>query len=155
MKNDSSQENEQYAVFGIRTAATAIDSFALSCVFFTYVILLACIHLIFESDVFLTILGYTAVPIVIFGILIYFSVFNSRGRNTLGKRMLRIHTTDYDGPDLTILQSTYRTIWYFFDTVLLNVGNFLSLFTHQKQAMHDMVSRSFVRRRNSAFIGKI
>lgn len=95
----------------------------------------------------------TLIPILgiitnIVGIWLYFALQESSERQaTIGKRALNIYVTDLQGQRLSFGQATGRHFGKILSALVLGIGYMMAGFTEKKQALHDMLAGTLVRRR--------
>jgi uncharacterized RDD family membrane protein YckC len=88
-------------------------------------------------------------PFLVFNVLawLYFTVQEaSPAHATLGKRLLGMAVQREDGADISLARANARYWSKFFSDETFCVGYLLILFTARRQALHDLVARTVVRR---------
>jgi uncharacterized RDD family membrane protein YckC len=133
MKEDLTMENKysdalslQYASLGRRILALILDS------------LILCIPLA---------IGAHVIPVLGAAIVWFFYapiLESSEIRATLGKHLCGIQVTDLSGRRLSFRASLIRNLLKVVSGILLCIGFFFALFSHKKQALHDMLADSIV-----------
>jgi uncharacterized RDD family membrane protein YckC len=79
---------------------------------------------------------------------LYFALQESSERQaTLGKMALKIYVTDLQGRRISFGQATGRYFGKILSTLILGIGYMMAGFTAQKQALHDMMASTLVKRR--------
>lgn len=79
---------------------------------------------------------------------LYFALMESSSKQgTLGKMVLRLIVTDQEGRRLTFGHASGRFFAKFLSGIALGVGFFMAGFTERKQALHDMIAKTYVMRR--------
>jgi len=72
---------------------------------------------------------------------LYFACFESSKRKaTIGKQLLGIQVTNFEGERLSFAKASFR----YFLQAIIRVGVLLIFFTKKKQALHDKITRSVV-----------
>lgn len=77
---------------------------------------------------------------------LYFSILESskRLKSTLGKRMQGIVVVDKNGKRINMLTSSMRVIFFYISALYLFLGHITMFFTKYKTGIHDILSRSYV-----------
>lgn len=85
-------------------------------------------------------------PVLMIVEILYFSLQEaSRHQATLGKRVMRIKVVNRKGQRLSLLQAVARTLAkYLSGFVFFGIGYLMAAFTRRKQALHDLITDSFV-----------
>jgi len=84
-------------------------------------------------------------PIMLVVETLYFSLQEaSRYQATLGKRVLGIKVVNRNGERVSLLQSVARTLAKYVSGFIFCIGYLMAAFTRRKQALHDLVTDSFV-----------
>jgi len=79
---------------------------------------------------------------------LYFALQESSGRQaTLGKLALKIYVTDLQGRRISFGQATGRHFGKIVSAIILCIGYMMAGFTAQKQALHDIMAGTLVKRR--------
>jgi len=95
----------------------------------------------------------TLIPILgiitnIVGVWLYFALQESSERQaTIGKRALNIYVTNLQGGRISFGQATGRHFGKIISTIILGIGYMMAGFTAQKQALHDIMAGTLVKRR--------
>ncbi len=74
----------------------------------------------------------------------------SRRQATFGKSIVGLKVTRFDGRRIGLLRSLWREIAKFFSSAVLMLGYILAAFTPRKQALHDLMSATYVVREGPA-----
>lgn len=143
----------RYAGFWLRWVACVVDSIALSVpilVPFMFAALAGIVSPGHEQDpspatvVFLLLF----VPFSMIVTWLYFAFLESSpGQGTLGKRLLGLRVTDYEGRRIGFGRATGRYWSKFLSGIPFNLGYVMAAFTQRKQALHDMIAKTLVVRR--------
>lgn len=146
--------NRQYASFFTRAVAYFIDLFILSAIMtaLTYLGVLS----FFGIEYDLTQLGDASYSLtnnrgymlfsILIGIAYYASFHSSKWQATIGKKLLKIKVTTMDGRRISFIRATVRYIVMFGLSNIFFIGYLLALFTKRKQALHDLIARTEVRK---------
>jgi uncharacterized RDD family membrane protein YckC len=79
---------------------------------------------------------------------LYFALQESSERQaTLGKMALKIYVTDLQGRRISFGQATGRHFGKIISAIILCIGYMMAGFTAQKQALHDIMAGTLVKRR--------
>jgi uncharacterized RDD family membrane protein YckC len=139
----SEPSGTQYGGFWIRLIALLADS-AIIFLFFALIIAGAALALGPEL----------LVPIVlavwIAGALYWPMMHASRRQATFGKSIVGLKVTRFDGRRITILRSLWREIAKAFSAAVVMLGYIMAAFTPRKQALHDLMSATYVVREGPA-----
>jgi uncharacterized RDD family membrane protein YckC len=140
---DSSEANVQlYAGFWLRFAAYLIDSMVL---FVIQMVLAAAVILIDPGDLraFLNV-----APVGWALTWAYFAVLESSPlQGTVGKHALGLYVADVHGDPIGLGRASARYWLKLLSSLLLMVGWIMAAFTPRKQALHDLMARTLVLRR--------
>ncbi len=71
---------------------------------------------------------------------------SSSKQATVGKMVLGLIVTDLEGRRISFLRATGRHFAKFISTMILLIGYIMAGFTDRKQALHDMIAGTLVRR---------
>ena len=133
----------QYGGFWVRLIALLADS---AIVFLSSALIIAGAAMAVGPE--------TLVPIVLVVTLagaLYWPVMHaSRRRATFGKSIVGLRVTRFDGRRISLLRSLWREIAKFFSSALLLLGYIMAAFTPRKQALHDLMSATYVVREGPA-----
>ena len=84
----------------------------------------------------------------IVGVWLYFALQESSERQaTLGKRALNIYVTDMQGLRISFGHATGRHFAKIISGFILCIGYMMAGFTQNKQALHDIIAGTLVKRR--------
>ena len=76
---------------------------------------------------------------------LYFALLESSAKQgTLGKMAMGIKVVDLDGQRLNFVKATVRYIGRIISALILFLGFFMALFTEKKQALHDLIAKTYV-----------
>ncbi|HEX4603657.1 MAG TPA: RDD family protein [Candidatus Angelobacter sp.] len=96
----------------------------------------------------LSLLPLLGIVIDIVGIWLYFALQESSERQaTIGKRALNIYVTDLQGRRISFGQATGRHFSKIISSIILGIGYMMAGFTEKKQALHDMIAGTLIKRR--------
>ncbi len=97
--------------------------------------------------------SFTAIPIILGGVFaifaswIYEAAMESSSRQaTLGKMIFGMKVTDLLGNRISFARATARHFSKYLSGMILMIGYIMAGFTPQKQALHDMIAGTVVRR---------
>ncbi|MBS2967661.1 RDD family protein [Metabacillus sp. KIGAM252] len=130
----------KYGGFWIRTAALLIDTAILFTVFF-----IPFLPMIFgepPQSITPVILIYAAEYIVALAYFIILPVTSWQG--TIGKKLLGLKIVNEHGEKLTIGKSILRYLSFSVSGFVLYIGFIMAGFTSRKQALHDMMVKTYV-----------
>ena len=118
-----------YGDLGKRFVACLIDSFILSVIGFFL-------------GLTLSVIGVAIAPIVS---LLYYILMEGGGWHaTLGKKAMGLYIADENGNGITYAASVLRLIGKVLSSAILGIGYIMALFSEQKQALHDMIAKTYV-----------
>lgn len=84
-------------------------------------------------------------PILLLIETLYFSLQEaSRYQATLGKRALGIKVVNRNGSRISLLQAVARTLAKYISGFIFCIGYLMAAFTRHKQALHDIITDSFI-----------
>ena len=88
--------------------------------------------------------------VVLYTILIVYNMIGEASpmRGSLGKRICRLAVVDADGQGLTVLNALVRSFGRVVSLFFSGIGFVSIFFTEHKQALHDLVAKTYVIRRN-------
>ncbi len=143
----------QYAGFWRRFASLFIDVLILSIPqsFFGFLFGTAFVNRMASADLMRDMLGY---EILSFGVALgiawlYFAILeSSKYQGTIGKLALSILVTDAAGNPLTFGRASGRFFGKILSSLLFGFGYVMAGLTPRKQALHDMLARTLVLKRN-------
>jgi uncharacterized RDD family membrane protein YckC len=76
---------------------------------------------------------------------LYFALFHSSAKQaTLGMRVLRLKITGYEENRISFSRALGRYLASFVTTFTLGIGYLMIIFTRRKQALHDMISETYI-----------
>ncbi|MDM7998471.1 MAG: RDD family protein [Dehalococcoidia bacterium] len=77
--------------------------------------------------------------------LLYFAIMESSSKQaTLGKMVLGIVVTDYEGRRISFGRALGRNLGKIISQIILFIGYFMIAFTQKKQGLHDMMASTLV-----------
>ena len=127
----------QYGGFWVRLIALLADS---AIVFLLSAVIIAGAAMAVGPDVLVPI-----VLVVTVAGAVYWPVMHaSRRQATFGKSIVGLKVTRFDGRRIGLLRSLWREIAKFFSSAVLMLGYILAAFTPRKQALHDLMSATYV-----------
>jgi uncharacterized RDD family membrane protein YckC len=139
-----------YSGFWKRFCAYLIDSLVLTGAYILFIFIWAGFELFLNAmnvnqAIKELILGILGVPIYISIAWLYFALFESSNlRATLGKMALGIIVVDEEQTRITFLRATARYWSKILSAVILFIGFIMAGFTPKKQALHDIVSKTYL-----------
>ncbi|WP_162356660.1 RDD family protein [Metabacillus mangrovi] len=144
---------QQYAGFWIRFAAYLIDSFILSFGMGIFVFLFTMsITLLIETGNDAAAIGFMIIMyILITGLSLAYYILMpvTVWQGTIGKKLIGLKIVDADGNKLTIGRSAGRTFSMMISGMTMYIGYIMAGFTDRKQALHDMIAKTYVIQRQS------
>ena len=104
-----------------------------------------------------TVLGEDMVPLAVLAAwlfaFLYWPVMHAASpQATIGKAMLRLRVTGYQGSRISFLRSLGRELAKILSGSVLMLGYLIAAFTARKQALHDLVASTYVIREGQARI---
>jgi len=66
---------------------------------------------------------------------------------TLGKRLVGLKVTDYDGNRISLARATVRFVFKPLSLLVFGIGYLMIAFTKKQQALHDMIAKTLVVKR--------
>jgi uncharacterized RDD family membrane protein YckC len=84
---------------------------------------------------------------ILLGWLYFAFLESSRYQATLGKQMMGIQVTDLEGNQLSFLRATVRHFAKIVSAIILLIGYIMVAFTEKKQALHDILAKTLVIRK--------
>lgn len=76
---------------------------------------------------------------------LYFAIMeSSKIQGTLGKMLLKIKVTDYDGNRISFARATGRYFGKIISAMIIMIGYIMAGFTDRKQALHDIMASCYV-----------
>jgi uncharacterized RDD family membrane protein YckC len=92
-----------------------------------------------------SILGTLGVPLYLSLSWLYFALFESSSKKaTIGKMAFGIEVVDINDNRISFLRASARYWLKLLSALLLCIGFIMAAFTQDKQALHDMISRTYV-----------
>lgn len=76
---------------------------------------------------------------------LYYAIMeSSKTQGTVGKLLLNIKVTDYDGGRISFVRATGRYFGKILSGMILMIGYIMAGFTEKKQALHDLLANCYV-----------
>ncbi len=140
-----SDQPKEFAGFWVRVASVIIDGLiiGLSVVLFNMVAMLL-IHALTSTGAYLQWVFTLLIVVSIVSTVLYFGWFNAEGRQTIGKKFFGLAVVDTSFQPIPLQQSFWRAGAHWLDTILFSIGHLLMLFHPRKQALHDMLTKTYV-----------
>jgi len=149
---------DNLASFWIRLLAFVIDMFLLSIVINIIMAVLTPNSILSSIQKYNSLEAFSKMPanqllilqITVNSILIVYNMIceASPMRGSVGKRICRLAVVDADGQGLTILNALVRSFGRVVSLFFWGIGFISIFFTEHKQALHDLVAKTYVIRRN-------
>jgi uncharacterized RDD family membrane protein YckC len=133
----------QYGGFWVRLIALLADS---AIVFLLSALIIAGAAMAVGPEVLVPIV----LVVTLAGALYWPLMHASRRRATFGKSIVGLRVTRFDGRRISLLRSLWREIAKFFSSAVLLLGYIMAGFTPRKQALHDLMSATYVVREGPA-----
>jgi uncharacterized RDD family membrane protein YckC len=127
----------QYGGFWVRLLALLADS---ALVFLLSAVIIAGAAMAVAPDVLVPIV----LVVTVAGAFYWPVMHASRRQATFGKSIVGLKVTRFDGRRIGLLRSLWREIAKFFSSAVLMLGYILAAFTPRKQALHDLMSATYV-----------
>ena len=90
------------------------------------------------------------VPFAFVVVWLYFAFLESSAdQGTLGKRLLGLKVTDYEGRRISFGRATGRFWAKLLSGIPFEIGYIMAAFTDRKRALHDMIAKTLVVRRSA------
>jgi len=149
---------DNLASFWIRLLAFIIDLFLLSILFDILLVIFIPSSELANLQKYVGIDAFAKMPdsqknimeLVVYTILIVYNMIGEASpmRGSLGKRICRLAVVDADGQGLTVLNALVRSFGRVVSLFFSGIGFVSIFFTEHKQALHDLVAKTYVIRRN-------
>jgi uncharacterized RDD family membrane protein YckC len=133
----------QYGGFWVRLIALLADS---AIVFLFSALAIAGAAMALDPEMLVPV----AIAVWIAGALYWPVMHASRRQATFGKSIVGLKVTRFDGRRITILRSLWREIAKVFSAAVVMLGYLMAAFTPRKQALHDLMSATYVVREGPA-----
>ncbi len=140
-------ERANYAGFWIRLVAILIDGIITSIITITLSFFLG-FSLFEEPDTLSPDYIYSNLFSFVFSWLYYAGLESSQYQGTLGKQMMGIYVTNEHRERIGFLRASGRYFAKILSAMVLLIGFIMAGFTSKKQALHDILARTFVLKRN-------
>ncbi|OYD15251.1 hypothetical protein CH333_06140 [candidate division WOR-3 bacterium JGI_Cruoil_03_44_89] len=140
-------EAVKYAGFWYRFAAYLVDGIILSGaqLIFLPVFFPGVLHR-YRILPFIMAFPYSIVSVAI--VWLYFALFQSgEWQATIGKKVMGLVVTDYDGQRISFGRATGRYFSKIISGLILCIGFIMIAFTDRKQGLHDMIAETLVMRK--------
>lgn len=138
----------KYAGFIKRTVATGIDTFIFSIIFtflnavYLFAISPSLTQPQTEAEIVKLIWPLLTMPIFYFIYCVFMQC--SKNMGTLGEKLLKIEVVDLEDIPITFKQSFLRNLARLLNVLTLGIGYIIIIFTKQKQALSDIVTKTTV-----------
>jgi len=150
---------DNLASFGWRFLAFVIDNFVLSILINFVMQLLALIGIYYKAPTFDELFKLSPaalLPVALINSLIYsitLIIYNticeaSPMRGSVGKRIFKIVVVDIDGIRISVLNALLRSTGKALSIFFLYLGFLSILFTEHRQALHDLLAKTYVVKRD-------
>lgn len=139
-----------YAGFWKRFGAFLIDGVVSYLLVIIFILIWALFELLLivigvEQKVKEAILGILGVPVYLSLSWLYYALMESSGQKaTIGKMALGIVVVDKDSRKISFLRATARYWSKIVSALILLIGFIIAGFTSNKQALHDLISGTYV-----------
>jgi uncharacterized RDD family membrane protein YckC len=80
---------------------------------------------------------------------------SSHWQATVGKRVMGLQVTDFDGQRLSFMHALLRALAKILSSIPFGVGYLLAAFTARKQALHDIIVKTLVVRSGPSHLWKL
>lgn len=138
------------AGFWIRLAAWAVDLACLALVTVTFII--AAVVIIYLgaqlggeiNDRVVALAGYAIAAIVMFGGVVYCTIFVGSGGQTPGKMLFRLKVVRMDGQEVTYGGALLRSLCWMLSLLPFGIGFLLIVWSRQKRGLHDILAGTSV-----------
>ncbi len=150
----------QYAGFWWRFLAWIIDSIILSFILWIFILPILGIFGIslyslkeagYDPENSLMYMGPIIGAVVSMSIIstaikwLYFALMeSSKTQGTVGKLVLKIKVTDYEGKRISFARATGRYFGKILSSMIIMIGYIMAGFTEKKQALHDILASCYV-----------
>jgi uncharacterized RDD family membrane protein YckC len=133
----------QYGGFWVRLIALLADS---AIVFLLTALIIAGAAMALGAEALMPVM----LAVWIAGALYWPVMHASRRQATFGKSIVGLKVTRFDGRRITMLRSLWREIAKAFSAAVVMLGYIMAAFTPRKQALHDLMSATYVVREGPA-----
>jgi uncharacterized RDD family membrane protein YckC len=146
-------ENTQYGGFWVRLIALMLDW---AVVFVILIAALASMATVAASAGMEQLMDLAAWLVATSLPFLYWPVLESSPwQATVGKRVMGLQVTDFDGQRLSFMRALLRAFAKILSSIPLGVGYLLAAFTARKQALHDIIARTLVVRSGPSHFWKL
>lgn len=139
----------RYAGFWIRWVANFMDSLIISLPTAAVFMVASVVGNLSQADEGARVLFFLLLlPFAFAATWLYFALLeSSAGQGTLGKQILGLKVIDYEGRRISFARATGRFWAKILSGIPFNIGYIMAAFTERKQALHDMLAKTYVVRR--------
>jgi len=134
---ESEHNTVQYAGFWQRVLASVVDGIIISLVANAIAVIITSgsnPSTTYVVQVFQFLIGW-----------VYFAMMESSARQaTLGKEIVGLTVTNYEGERLSFAQATSRYFAKIVSTLTLGIGFLMIAWTEKKQGLHDIITKTYV-----------
>ncbi|AZB41577.1 RDD family protein [Bacillus sp. FJAT-42376] len=135
-----------HAGFWLRTAAQIIDNFIVTIVFYFCFFSIGLTSSLIDNDE--TISGPIGILFVFIALLLYvgYDIYMpaTNWQGTIGKKLVGIKIVDQNGEKLTGGKSALRFLGSAVSYATFGIGYLITAFTPKKQALHDLMVKTYV-----------
>jgi uncharacterized RDD family membrane protein YckC len=143
-------QDQSYGGFWVRLIALMLDYAVV------FVILIAALATLEASAAPQQLLDLATWLMATFVPFLYWPVLeSSHWQATVGKRVMGLQVTDFDGQRLSFLHALLRALAKILSSIPLGVGYLLAAFTARKQALHDIIVKTLVVRSGPSHLWKL
>lgn len=138
-------EDFQYAGFFLRFFAKIIDTVIIYAI---ALLILSIIEVLFPGSILNNTSLIVGICIAFFPSVIaffYHTILESSGwKATLGKRIMEIQVVDYNYEKISYFKAIIRFVTKILSAITLLIGFIMAGFTEKKQALHDLIAKTYV-----------
>jgi len=146
-------QDQSYGGFWVRLIALMLDW---AVVFVILIASLASMTTVMASAGMERLTDLAAWLVATFLPFLYWPVLESSPwQATVGKRVMGLQVTDFDGQRLSFMRALLRALAKILSSIPLGVGYLLAAFTARKQALHDIIARTLVVRSGPSHLWKL
>lgn len=92
-----------------------------------------------------TVIGMFILIVLVVGNWLYYSLMESSNlQGTLGKAVLNIKVTDYNGKKISFKKATVRYFAKILSAIIIFIGFAMAGWTRYKQALHDIIAGTLI-----------
>jgi signal peptidase I len=133
-----------YAGFWLRLASFIIDWSIINGFALVLIVVFSLAHSMFSSEVYLGLILFLWFPVISLAAFSYVTWFNSNGKQTVGKRFFQLRVVNKKGDTISVKRSLARTLVLIVYPVTFFVGYIVVALKKNNQALHDLVSGTYV-----------